>query len=640
MSVLGQGIAFLLVLLVSASSWSQSTAVYPSLDKPAKVEKSRSKDVAVIVTIEDYAFLPPVRGAVANGNDWEAFFRRDLGVGTVHVVANKAATDDEMRRFAALAAKDVGKGGTLWFVFIGHGAPDAQRADGILVGMDAQQTTTSLVSRGVAQQEILEILGKGKQNQTVLIVDACFSGRDTSGNALVEAQPVMAVNFQPKIEENTTVILSAAHAREFAGPLPGDSRPAFSYLLLGALRGWAENGKGQVSANDALWFTQKVLRGLPGRFDQTPSLHGNGNLVLVRGVGEKDPGVRSLIEQNLRQPVAKETTSISTLSDDTAMGRTSLGELDIEQLRQLEAVSQAIRDAQALDADTEATVTARAEAWERAAVLPVKGGNPYATEAHGRAAHWREVAASVTRMRSEWTTLEEVLGMQVVSWPEKQAKVDKFLAEYGALGDEPELVVAREVLAILEQEAQSSATPGKGLASKPELGSPMTYDDERVTFKYPGNWKLREVHSETYEGIRTDGILVESSGSAIASIIVFYGVTNHDVLEFMTADVFSLVQESARAEELEKIMGAASSLSKVSATKVSREPSRSKATEEEQLVHNFSLTVLGESSPHRAEIHRFVGEGSLVITYFQVADEERAVLDPGFALIYDTIRAK
>lgn len=469
MNVLVRVIACFLMLFVSASSWAQSGEEYPSLDKPAKVEKSGSKDVAVIVAIEDYAFLPPVRGAVANGNDWETFFRRGLGVSTVHVVSNRAATNDEMRRFAAMAAKDVGKGGTVWFVFIGHGAPDAERADGILVGMDAQQTTTSLVTRGLLQQELLEILGKGKQKQTVLVVDACFSGRDTAGNALVEAQPVLPVNFQPKMEEKTTVILSAAQAREFAGPLPGASRPAFSYLLLGALRGWAEDGKGQVSANDALWFTQKSLRGIPGRFDQTPSLHGNGNLVLVRGVREKDPGVRSLMERKLRQPIATETTVRPTLGENPTVGRTSLEKLDLEELRQLEAVSQAIREAEALDTDTKATVTARAAAWERAAALAVKGGNPYATDARARAARWREVAAAVTRMRPEWRTLQELLGMQVVSVAEKRRKLDEFLAAYGALGGEPELVAAREALARLEQggqAVQSGGTTQQGRAPK------------------------------------------------------------------------------------------------------------------------------------------------------------------------------
>ncbi len=278
-----------------------ASAGYPSLSAPVTVERSGENDVALIVAVEDYVFLPDVSGAIDNGTDWEVFLERDLGVEEIYFLSNHSATAEEIRRFASLAAREVGEGGTLWFVFIGHGAPVEDGSDGILVGMDAQQTPGSLTARGVRQQELLDLLEEGAQSQTVAVVDACFSGRDSQGEALVDAQPVVPVQLRPSLDETRTAVLSAAQAREFAGPLPGVERPAFSYLLLGALRGWADDGTGAVTAGSALRYTQRQLRGIPGRFDQTPALYGDSGLVLVRGVEEGDPGVRDVMRAMIRQ---------------------------------------------------------------------------------------------------------------------------------------------------------------------------------------------------------------------------------------------------------------------------------------------------------------------------------------------------
>ena len=51
---------------------------------------------------------------------------------------------------------------------------------------------------------------------------------------------------------NVTV-LTAATADQVAGPLPGAARPAFSYLVLGGLRGWADSDhNGRVTAGETV----------------------------------------------------------------------------------------------------------------------------------------------------------------------------------------------------------------------------------------------------------------------------------------------------------------------------------------------------------------------------------------------------
>jgi hypothetical protein len=244
-------------------------------------------DVAFVISVEDYFRLPPVPGARQTGQDWVTYFREGLGVERVYDLIDQEVTQETMRRFARQAADDVAEGATLWFVFVGHGAPSADGNDGLLVGVDAQQNLDSLMARSVGQRDLMRILEGGAQAQTVAFVDACFSGRDNEGYAIVEGlQPVLPLAHQSDMDSNA-VILSAAGSDEFAGPLPGAGRPAFSYWMLGALRGWgAEDG--EVTAADALDFTRNKLRSVPGMV-QTPAGFGDLDLVLARGVQEEDP---------------------------------------------------------------------------------------------------------------------------------------------------------------------------------------------------------------------------------------------------------------------------------------------------------------------------------------------------------------
>lgn len=279
-------VAFVSVLMLgSSSAW----GAWPPLNDVPQVDATGSNDVAVVVAIEDYLLLPDVPGAVANANEWELFLRSGMKVRDVHVLANQDATREAMLRFARTAAADVGEGGTLWWIFIGHGAPTVDGQDGMLVGMDAQPSVESLEARGLPQGLLLNTLQSSGHN-TVMIVDASFSGRTADGSALAAGvQPVVAVDSAGTVMKNT-VVLSAAKPSELAGSLDGAARPAFSYLMLGALRGWAHAGDGQVTAAEALVFSQRWLRKSSGR-QQTPQIAGDVTLVLSRGVTEDKPRV-------------------------------------------------------------------------------------------------------------------------------------------------------------------------------------------------------------------------------------------------------------------------------------------------------------------------------------------------------------
>lgn len=314
-----------LPLLAALAALMLPTAVFaawPALDEVPAIDATGQKDAAVIVAVEDYLLLPDVPGAIANANEWEVFLRSGLKVPNVYVLANQDATREGMLKFAATAAKDVGKGGTIWWIFIGHGAPTVDGKDGLLVGMDAQQSVESLGARGLPQNELLAAL-QAPGARTVMIVDACFSGRSANGEALAAGvQPVVAV--QPSKLASDSVVLSAAKATEVAGQLEGARRPAFSYLMLGALRGWADDGDGDVTAGEALHFAQRKLRGVKGR-QQTPQASGELQLVLARGVSENKPPKVKEVREDCRDGEVKNENGECVPAPRTAAPDASAG---------------------------------------------------------------------------------------------------------------------------------------------------------------------------------------------------------------------------------------------------------------------------------------------------------------------------
>jgi hypothetical protein len=255
--------------------------MWPDVSAPLHSVGDSSNDAALIVAIENYAFLSDVPGAHRNGLDWFTFLTkvRKMPVTRTRVLFNGDATDYAIRSNLKEVAAEVGAGGKLWFIFIGHGAPSESERDGLLVAVDAQQTAAGIERRSVLQREVFSLVGQCV-GTPVLILDACYSGRDPSGQALVAGlQPSVVVSTAVPPE---AIVLSAAGSNEFAGALPGEERPAFSYLALGGLRGWAdEDGNGNVTGAEVASYAKDTLRVLlgPSR-SQTPQARGQSSAVI------------------------------------------------------------------------------------------------------------------------------------------------------------------------------------------------------------------------------------------------------------------------------------------------------------------------------------------------------------------------
>ena len=282
---------FELLLSLSWADASDSGTAWPELAIEG-VEQSNAQDHAIVVSVEDYAYVPDIRGANLNASDWQNYFSKLYGIPVSNItwLQDGEATKEKVQAAVLSTVNKSTEEGKVWFVFIGHGAPAKDGKDGMLVLADVQQDPQSLYDRSLSQEWVVKSLEKGKQAQTLLIVDACFSGQLEGNKALAEGlQPLIATT---DLYEGNTTVLSAGRHNEFAGPLPGAlpyaDRPAFSYLTLGGMLGWADSDNdGTVSVKETIDYSQEALGvTLVGR-TQEPQLFGeNGDLILGQGFAQ------------------------------------------------------------------------------------------------------------------------------------------------------------------------------------------------------------------------------------------------------------------------------------------------------------------------------------------------------------------
>lgn len=273
----------------------------PSLVEPARSGETHPHDAAVVVGIEDYAFLPDVPHA-----------RRDLAavaemlVYTRGVPADKVQRLDGGNREQILAAVErargqVGPDGTLWVYFAGHGAADPADGRLLLVGDDAKPDPAAFAARSLDVAALTDSLPDG----AVVLLDTCWAGAARTGEALLAdsrfAVPTWAVPAPDRV-----TLWTAAAPSELAGAYHPARHGAFTYFAVGALRGWADgelsgDRDGVVTWDEAsAWVTRALAA--TGTRGQSPTLTGPRGLAVTRGRLEAGPALSDL-PQN--RPVAE-----------------------------------------------------------------------------------------------------------------------------------------------------------------------------------------------------------------------------------------------------------------------------------------------------------------------------------------------
>lgn len=296
-------------MLVAPAAWA---ADWPNRPPGPTEPGDGRRDAALVVGIEDYAAVDDVAGARDVADEWYRWLAdsRRVPQPKLHRLSDRQAAAPEIRTALAAAAAEVQAGGTLWVVFVGHGAPSRDGRDGLLVGADAAPSADGIEQRSVSRSALLAA-AEGSAGTPVVVLDAGFSGQTATGTPLVPGRELPAPRFTTARGQRS-IVLSATSGGELAGPMPGTGRPALAHLVLGALRGWADaNGDGSVSASEVVDYAQDALRATAPDRTQTPSWFGPDATLAT--AEEEGPDLASLARSTSPAPAPATSPTVGEL---------------------------------------------------------------------------------------------------------------------------------------------------------------------------------------------------------------------------------------------------------------------------------------------------------------------------------------
>jgi PDZ domain len=149
-----------------------------------------------------------------------------------------------------------------------------------------------------------------------------FSGQSHDGAVALVKGAMATIPLKRVAVRGQVGVFSSSD--QVAGPLPGLARPAFSYLLLGALRGWGDdNGDKVVTANEAQRYTDGVLVAMVRDRDQRAHYLGS-DVALSRGARERGPDIAALRigdtgDAPVKAPVTRRPLGVQVQGEDDAI---------------------------------------------------------------------------------------------------------------------------------------------------------------------------------------------------------------------------------------------------------------------------------------------------------------------------------
>lgn len=269
-------------------------ASLPDLDEPLRTGASAPEDSAVVVGLGDYVFLPDVPYADRDATLVRDFLLSTRGVPRERVTVLSSGSREQIEAAVAGAGERTGAKGTVWLYFAGHGVASPRTGHRLLLGDDTRQAPEAFDARGVELDALVASAGSHGA-RVVTWVDACFNGTGRDGAPVVSGTR-FAVPVWVGDAEAGRLSWAAAGPDQFARPLDVVQHGAFTWLAIGALRGWADGEldgarDGVVTAAEASTYVERALERL-GLTDQDPVLVGAADWRLSERAPESPPELR------------------------------------------------------------------------------------------------------------------------------------------------------------------------------------------------------------------------------------------------------------------------------------------------------------------------------------------------------------
>lgn len=227
----------------------QDIPICPSID---------NKRFAVIIANEEYqeSGISNIKFAKNDGKIFKEYCKNTLGIPEKNIRYVENATLNQIRssiRWANERASAYDGEAKIVFYYTGHGVPNEETNNSFLLPVDGIANDTG---SAYSLDELYKQLGEMPAKQTLVFLDACFSGTSKEGNLIFADTKGVAIVAKPATLRGNMIVLSAAQGNETAFSYKKKKHSLFSYFLFKKLK----ETKGNVTIDELGTYINKNVR--------------------------------------------------------------------------------------------------------------------------------------------------------------------------------------------------------------------------------------------------------------------------------------------------------------------------------------------------------------------------------------------
>lgn len=203
------------------------------------------KSFAIIIANEEYKRASAVPFAKNDGKVFSEYCKKTLGIPEKNIYYVEDATLGDIKYHLNLIKKVLnaynGEARVI-FYYAGHGVPDENDKSAYLLPIDGY---TNDATSGIQLKDLYDILGSIDVQNTIVFMDACFSGAKRDGEMFSSVRGV-AIKPKTDVPKGKLIVLSAAEGNETASSYQEMGHGMFTYYLLKKL----QESKGEITIGE------------------------------------------------------------------------------------------------------------------------------------------------------------------------------------------------------------------------------------------------------------------------------------------------------------------------------------------------------------------------------------------------------
>ena len=218
--------------------------------------KKQENTFVVIIANTNYDEAPMVQYAYNDGIIFKDYCIKTLGIPEENIQFKADATYSNIKQ-SVNWLREVANNEVLTekkkiiFYYSGHGIPDELTKSTYLLPKDG--VAVDIANTGYKVSDLYAMLAE-ISSESVVFLDACFSGLTKSGGALASTKGV-AIKVNDRIPQGNSVIFSASSSNEVAHQYEEKAHGLFTYYLLKGL----QDSKGEISYGQLFDYIRKEV---------------------------------------------------------------------------------------------------------------------------------------------------------------------------------------------------------------------------------------------------------------------------------------------------------------------------------------------------------------------------------------------